>query len=807
MQSLWRDIRYGLRSLRKSPGLTTVAILTLALGIGLTTMMFSIVYGTLFKGLPFPDGDRIMVVQRTSVARGLTRQPIPIQDYVDLRDQQHSFTGLGAFTSGSISVTGDEKAERFDGSWITANTFDILSVRPMLGRAFRTGEDSPSGEKVAILSYSMWRDRYRSDSAIVGRRIRINGVSHTVVGVMPEHFAFPINDRIWLPLQTDPNAVPRDQGQPLDVFGKLKPATSLNNAAVDVSTIAARLAAQYKNTNDGFGASVQPFTDSYVGNGRRLLLTMLGAVLFVLLIACTNVANLLLDRAAHRSKEVGIRTALGASRGTVVRQFLTESLLLSAGATVLGVGAAQIGVAAFNRAIAGILLPFFIDVRLHPQVLVFTILIAAATTLLAGVIPALQSSRIDINEVLKDEARGASSFRAGRISRFLVTFEVALSCSLLVASGLMIKSITNMRTMDRGFTTANVFTARLGFPSPVDTVVAWQFFDQLLQRAASLPGVQSVALSSALPAAGSGFGSATFAIESQTYADDKDLPRARAASVTPAFFDVIRTPTIAGRKFTDADREGAPAVAIVNLAFVKQHLGSATKPIGQRIRMGGAKGTDPWLTIVGVVGNTFSGNQDTPMEPSIFRPMAQARSPFVYITAKTAGSPVSVTQGMRDIIATLNNDVPLFSVRSFDDAIAQSIWFLRVRIMGTMFMIFGFIALVLGSVGLYAVMSFSVSRRSRELGIRMALGARGADVVRMILGQATSQLIVGITIGLLLASAIGTLLRRILFQVDARDPLVFGGVSAALALVGLIACLVPVTRATRVDPVVALRSE
>jgi putative ABC transport system permease protein len=806
MQSLLRDVRYGIRSLLHSPGLTIVAVVTLNLGIGLTTMMFSIVYATLFKGLPFPDGDRILVVERTSPSRGIKRQSVPIQDYFDFKAQQRAFTDLGAYTSGSISVSGDEKAERFAGSWITANTFDILGVRPMLGRAFRAGEDTPSGDKVVIVAFSLWKDRYASDPAIIGKRIRVNGVPHTIVGVMPEKFAFPINDKIWLPLQTDPLAQPRGQGEMLDVFGKLRPRVSLEDAAADVSTIAKRLAIQYKESNEGFGALVQRFTDSFVGNGRPLLLTMLGAVMFVLLIACANVANLLLDRAAHRSKEMGIRTALGASRSAVVRQFLVESLVLSVVATALGVGAAQLGVSLFNRAIASTLLPFFIDVKLHPQVLGFTIVLAAATTLLSGVIPAVQSSRSDINEILKDDSRGASSFRIGRISRALVMFEVALSCSLLVAAGLMVKSVAKMRAMDPGFSTANVFTARVGFPpSSGDTVAQWRFFDQLEARVAALPGVRAAALTSALPAVGAGFGSTTFAVEGQSYLADKDYPSARAASVTPKFFNVINTPMFSGRAFADGDRSDAPPVTVVNRAFAAKYFGTAN-PIGRRVRMGDARSTKPWLTIVGVVGNTFGGNQDDPTEPTLFQPLAQSRTGFVYITAKTAGPPLAITQGVREAVATLNSDLPLFWVQSFDEAISGSIWFLRTRIMGTLFMIFGCVALFLGSVGLYAVMSFTVSRRTRELGVRMALGARGADVERMILRQAASQLAIGMAAGLLLAFAIANLLKRILFEVDARDPIVFGGVVGVLLIVGLMASLIPATRATRIDPLEALRS-
>jgi predicted permease len=806
MTALLRDVRYGIRSLLKSPGLTIVAVFALTLGIGLTTTMFSIVYGALMKGLPYPDGNRIMVVARANPARGITRQPLPIQDYVDYKAQQHSFSELAAFTSGTIVISGDDKAERFDGSWVTANTFTMVGVQPLLGRNFRVGEDTPTGEKVAIISYSSWRERYNGDRGVIGRHVRVNGAPYTVIGVMPEGFAFPNNDKIWVPLQTDPLATPRGQGQLLQVAGKLKPGVSLDQATVDLTTISKRLAAAYPEADSAFTARINPFVDSYIGpQPRQLLFTMLGAVFFVLLIACANVANLLLDRAAHRTKEVGIRTALGASRSAVVRQFLAESLILSLAATVLGIAFAHFGIVAFNSAITVTNIPFFIDIRLHPAVLGFTIVVAVLTTLISGAIPAYQSSRADLNEILKDESRGASSFRIGRISKALVMFEIALSCGLLVAAGLTIKSVVNMQTMDPGFTTKDVFTARVGFPATyTDTLAQWRFFDQVVDRVAAMPGVKAAAVSSGLPAARQGLGGNTFAIEGQTYLKDKDYPNSSWASVTPNFFSVLQTPVLQGRAFSSADRVDALPVAIVNRAFVDKYF-KGGNPLGRRIRLGGAKSTQPWLTIVGVVNNMFTGDQDNPMSPVMFQPFAQARSAFVYISARTAGPPLALTQGVRDIVSSLDNDIPLYWVLTLDDAIAQSLWF--VRVFGIMFMIFGLAALFLASVGLYAVMAFSVSRRTREVGIRMALGARGADVVRLILSQGALQLGVGMTVGIAFALGISQLLKIILFQVQPRDPMIFGGVAGVLILVGIVACLVPARRATRVDPLVALRAD
>jgi putative ABC transport system permease protein len=807
MQAFLRDVRYALRTLTKTPGVTLVAILALALGISLTTTMFSIVYGALLKGLPYPGGDRIAVVFRANPTRNIERQSgLPIQDFFDFKAQQHSFTDFGAWTSGTMNVSGTEKAERFDGSWVTANTFDMVGVRPMLGRTFATGEDSPSGARVAILSHFMWRNRYSSDSSIVGKSIRVNGEPYIVVGVMPEGFAFPDGGKIWLPLQTDPLASKRGEGQSVSAFGKLKPGATLDQANVDVATIAKRLATTYKESNDGFTAHVESFVSAAIGpQPHQLLYTMLGAVFFVLLIACANVANLLLDRAAHRTKEVGIRTALGASRAAVIRQFIVEAFVLSAGGTIIGIVGAHYGVMAFNRAIASTDVPFFIDIRLHPPVLLFAIGVMVLTSFISGVIPAIQSSRTDINEVLKDESRGASSFRIGRISKTLVVLEIALSCGLLVAAGLMIKSVAKARNMNPGFVTSSVFTARVGFPaSYTDTIQQKRFFSDVADRVAALPGVQAAAMSSGLPGARSGFNGSSFAIEGKGYAKDNDYPNTRTLSVTPGFFATLNIPIAQGRGFNAGDRESALPVAIVNKAFVAKFFPNGD-PIGRRIRLGGGTSTRPWVTIVGIVPNVFGGDQDHPFPEAVFLPFAQGRTNFAYISARTAGPPLALAPAVRDATASINQDIPLYWVMSLEDAIAAPLWFIRV--FGTMFMIFGVVALFLASIGLYAVMSFSVSRRTREVGIRMALGAQSGDVVRMIFRQGAVQLAIGMTLGLAMATGISRLLTVILFDVQPRDPVIFGGVAAVLAAVGLLACFVPASRATRVDPLMALRSE
>lgn len=805
MDSLLRDFRYGARALRKSPGLVVVAVLALTIGIGFTTAMFSIVYGALMKGLPFPGGKAVMEIQRDNPERHIQRAGVPISDFMDLREQTHSFTGLAGYYTGTVNVSGTQGAERFDGAFVTANTFRVLRMHPVLGRDFRDGEDQPGAPRVVVIGYAMWQNRYGGDPGIVGKVIRANGQPFTVIGVMPQGFRFPQIEQIWLPLGMNALATKRGEGNWLTVIGRLAPDVSLARANLELRAFSRRLAGEYTETNAGFTAAALPFVDAEIGpQPHQLLYTMLGAVFFVLLIACTNVANLLIDRAAHRTREVGVRTALGASRWAVVRQFLAESLLLALMGTALGIVLAYGGIVIFNRAIADTQPPFFIDIRLHPPVLVFAAALALLATLLSGAIPAFQSSRTDVSEVLKDESRGASSLRIGKFSRALVIFEVALSCGLLVSAGLMVKSLTKLRHVDYGFAAQHLFTARIGFPATyTDTAMQRRFFATLDERLGELPGVRAATLVSSLP--GTGLGGANFALEGRSYASDRDYPNARQMDVTPGFFQTFDVVVQQGRAFGAQDRLDAAPVVVVNDAFVREFLKNEN-PLGRRVRFGGAKSTDPWRTIVGVIPDFFSGDADQPRPPIMLAPLAQHHSNFVSIAVRSAGgSALGLTSAVRQTVASLDPDIPLYRVYSMEEALARPLWFYRV--FGTMFVIFGAVALFLASIGLYAVMAFSVSRRARELGIRMALGAQARDVLGLVMRQGVWQLGIGMLVGLALAIGVSRLLVMLLFDVQPRDPGIFAGTVVVLAAAGLLACLIPARRATRVDPIVALRSE
>ena len=524
MDFLRHDLRYAARLLRRNPALTLIAGIALTLGIGLTTTIFSLVYGVILRGLPFEEPQEIMHLSRSNLKRDVKRMEVTIHDSHDWRAQQKAFGDLAAFYTGTVNVSGTEKPERFSGGYMSANAFRVLRVRPVLGRTFRDGEDRPGAEPVIVLGYSVWRDRFGADPNIVGRMIRANGEPVTVIGVMPDRFAFPFMQQVWLPLRLDPVAIPRGEGQTMHVFGRLRPGVSIGEAAAQLSAIARRLELEHPATNEGIGAVVGPFVkEVLVDEGVEILYVMLGAVFLVLLVACANVANLLLSRGAARSKEVAIRTALGASRFRVAAQFLSEALALAVVGGVLGTGVAWVGVRLLDDAMTREGIPFFVDIRLDGVALLFVLATTLVATLAAGLLPALQASRAGVGEVLKDDARGSSSFRLGRVSKAIVVLEIALSCGLLVGAGLMIKSVTKLRTVDFGFEMTSVFTARIGLPEGkyADSASQLRFYEELQSRLAALPGVEAASLGSALPAAAS-LRRDRLALDGRAYATERD---------------------------------------------------------------------------------------------------------------------------------------------------------------------------------------------------------------------------------------------------------------------------------------------
>jgi predicted permease len=799
------DIRFGFRMLKKNPGQTAAAVVALALGIGLTAAMFSIVNGVIFTGLPFAQSDRLVWVSATAVEKSRQEMPLPLADVVEFEKRQTSFAGISAFNNTTINLSGNEKPERFDGGYMAANSFDVLGVKPILGRTFLPGEDLPGAQPVAILGYGMWKTRYGGDPKIVGRVIRVNGAPTTIVGVMPEGFEFPISEKVWVPLRLDPKRLQRGgDAEGVAAFARLKDGVTVAQAQAEVSAFAKTLAQEYPATNKGFRLRVKLYTEQVVNEQiTSLLYTMLGAVSLVLLLACANVASLMMARASLRTREIAIRSALGAGRGRVLGQILTESLLLSTVGSALGLFLGYWGVKAFNAAIADNNPPYWFHIALSGRPLLFVLALTLLSALLSGLAPALQASKADVNEVLKDEGRGSTSLRMGRFSRYVVIFEVAFSCALLVAAGLMVRSVVKVQTMSFGFAKEDLLTIRLAlyeakYPEEANRVAFW---DDLLRRMDGRPGVVSVAAISSLPTNGSEMD--TYAIEGRPYPTDRDLPMAHEASISPAFFDTLGARLLSGRAFGREDRLGSLPVAIVNASFAAKAW-PHQDPLGRRIRLG-KKPDSPWRTVVGVAPDLrMNGLSDTDSGPEGFYvPMAQICPQRNNIVVRTHGTPLALTSTVRTEVGAIDPDLPLYFVYTMEQTIAKNAFFFNL--FGTLFAIFGGAALVLAAVGIYGVISFSVNQRTQEIGVRMALGAQKGNVLGMIVRQGSLQLAVGLGIGLVLAFLGSRLLSGVLFQVKPNDPLTFAGVCVALTAIALTACLIPAQRASRVDPLVSIR--
>ncbi len=805
MPSFVQDLRVGARLMLKNPGVTILAVFALSLGIGLTTTTFSIVYGALLRGLPFEESHRLMHLERNNLAEDIQSMEVTLHDFLDWQEQQTSFEGLAGFYQGTVNVSGTERPERYDGAFISANAFDMLRARAMLGRAFQAGEDDPAAAPVILLGHRVWQDRFDGDLDVVGKTVRANGEEMTIIGVMPQGFAFPLAEDVWLPLRMDPLRIERGQGITLEVFGRLRDGVTIDQATAEFASIAKRLELEYPETNEGVGAVIKPYTEEYMGDEpKTLLTTMFAAVFLVLLIACANVANLLLARAAARTKEVAIRSALGANRLQVVLQMLAEAFVLSSVGAVIGLGLGWLGVRLFNAAIANTDPPFWIDIKIDAVAILFVVGLAVLSAVIAGIIPALQATGTKVHEVLKDESRGSSSMRLGKLTRGLVVAEIALSVGLLVSAGLMIKSVTNLRTIDFGFASANVFTARVGlfetdYPDESSRV---RFAQELQQRLRALPGAQAASLTSGLPALGSG--RSRMAVEGEAYATERDYPLTRLNTVSPDFFATFDVSLLEGRDFRWSDNEESLPVAIVNQPFAQRHFPDAS-PIGRRVRLGTADTEEPWLTIVGVVPDLYMGGVDNEDPEGLYLPLGQSSLRFMSMAVRMAGNPMAVAPLVREEVTKIDTDLPIYWVWTMADAIARDTWFYRV--FGVIFMVFGGVALFLASVGLYGVTAFSVSRRTQEVGVRMALGAKTSDVLKLIFRQGAAQLAVGLVIGVALAAGLSRGLEVVLFQVEPWDPVIFVTIVLVLVATSIAASLVPARRATRVDPVIALRYE
>ncbi|MEK6281436.1 MAG: ABC transporter permease [Acidobacteriota bacterium] len=801
METVIKDIRYGVRSLFKRPGFAAIAVITLALGIGANTTLFSFVNGILLRPLPYKDPGQLVVLDENALKQGIQSFGVSYPNFVDWRQQNQVFEDVAVFQAGTYSLVGAGEPEQIRGARISQGLFELLGVSPKLGRTITAEEDRPETNNSVLISDGLWQRRFASAENVVGQNLTVSGRARTIVGVMPPGFKFPETAELWVPMALNEKLWTRnDHG--LSAIARLKPNVTVQQAQAEMDNIARRIEEQHPVTNEGMGVGVFLLRDRLVGDYRSALLILLGVVAFVLLIACANVANLLLARSSARHKEFALRAALGASRARIVRQLLTESALLSLLGAGLGVLMALWG---RNLLLAAIPddMPFWMKFDLDLRVLGFTFAVTVITGLVFGVVPALHASRTDLNETLKEGGRSGSATH-NRLRSLLVVAEVALSLVLLVGAGLMLRSFEKLAHVDSGINPDRVLTVEVPLPRAKYPEPAQQsaFFQQLMSRVAALPGASSAAAASGLPLRG-GWGR-SLTVEGQALLSVGQAPMIQHSVVTPNYFHTMGIPLREGRDFTNADDPGATRVTIVDERLARQYWPDAS-PLGKRVRFGPPESNEPWHTIVGVVGAVRHERLDRETRQSIYVPYLQIPVRGMTVAVRTSGDPGSLAGAVRQQVVALDKDQPVTNVMTMDDVISRSVW--QERFYAMLFGIFAALALVLAAVGIYGVMSYAVTQRTQEIGIRMALGARAVDVLKLILRNGMTLITIGVVIGLVGALALTRLLATLLFGVAPTDTLTFVTVSAVLIFVALVACYLPARRATKVDPLVALRYE
>ncbi len=813
MGTLWQDIRYGLRVLVKSPSVSIVATIALALGIGANTAIFSVVNAVLLRPLPFPNSDQLMSVFESDRVRGGVRGSYSYPNFFDLRDQNHVFEHVAAYHDNDFTLTGQGQPVMLHGAMASADLFSVLGVTPMLGRTFTPAEDklTESG-RVVVLSERLFAGRFNSDASIVNKTITLNGHSFTIIGVMPKGFEFPIqNDPLdlWTTIAEDAageTPITSQRGAHfLRVIGRLKPGVSQLQAQSEADTIGARLAQQYPDTNTNKGIRIEPTLQALVGDVRPALLILLGAVACVLLIACANVANLLLARAMTRHKEMAVRSALGASRLRVVRQLLTESLLLSLAGGVLGLGLA-IWWSDLLIALGKQDIPRAIQVGLDWRVLGFTLSVTLLTGFVFGLVPALQLSKTDLTESLKEGRGAGAAARKNRIRGVLVVAELAIAVVLLVSAGLLMQSFWRLQHVNSGLQAQNVLTFNVSIPEVrYSSEKQARFFRDLTNRLRSLPGVQSASAALPLPLSGDRF-VISFQIEGRPVAP-KDEPAADLFMTEPDYFRTLGIPLLQGRDFNERDDHNSTPVVIVSDQFARQFF-PGENPIGKRFK----PGLSSWENeksqmreIIGVVGDIRNRALNTEPKPVYYLPQSQVPFNELAIVTKTSNDPRALINAVTREVQSMDAELPVFNAKTMDEYVSSSV--AAPRFNTTLLAIFASVALVLTVIGLYGVMSYSVAQRTNEIGIRMALGAQTSDVLRMIVKDGAKIVAIGLLLGIGGALALTRLLESLLFGVTTRDPLTFVSIAALLSVVAMLACYIPAWRATRVDPLEALRCE
>jgi len=801
--SLLADIRLSLRTLIKNPGFTAVAVTMLALGIGVNATVFTVTNAVLFKGFALVSrNDRLRYIGYTN-----SNCCVSYPDFLDWRAQSKSFAGMAIVHGVSIMLS-DESGfpENLSGNENSAEVFRVVGAKPLLGRDFAPSDEAPGAAPVAILHYGFWERRYGKDPNIVGRTLWMNGALTTVIGVIPQGFSFPQKVDVWVPLVQTPRVMKRENRDTWMVVGRLADGVTVETARAEMEIIGRRLAAAYPLTNHDLLPEIQTFTQFFIGpSGALIYGSMWGAVGFVLLIACANLANLLLARAIGRSREISVRIALGAGRWRIIRQLLIESLMLAGLGGFLGWWIAKWGVRTYELAMARKSSWLIVDYTMDHRVLGYLIAISIGTGILFGLAPALRLSKLDVNSALKDGGRGATGGgRAQHLSALLVAGEMALAVVLLAGAGVMIRSYLKIHTAEIGVHTADILGGSLAlptekYPRAEDKV---SFYDRLITRLQALPGVESVAMADTLPT----WGSAKFSyeLEGEPPAEDGRRPKLSALKISPAYFRMLGAPVVSGREFNDADVASGVPVAIVNQLFASRFW-PGEDPVGKRLRLFDENTPEPWLTVVGVASNIIQNDQTRQrFDPMVYLPYRQKPGGGAWVLVRTRVPSSSLSNAFRQEVQALDPNLPLYGPMAIVDRM-EGYW--DSRFYGAMFLIFAAIALLLASIGLYTVIAHAVSQRTQEIGIRMAMGGTPRDILRLVFRQGMLPVGIGLTIGLAASFAVNRLLKSMLVQVSPADPVTLLAASAVLISAALLGCLIPARRAMRVDPVVALRNE
>ncbi|HEV1993187.1 MAG TPA: ABC transporter permease [Candidatus Acidoferrum sp.] len=812
MHTLWQDIRYGARMLWKHRLATIVCATALALGIGANTAMFSVAEAFLVRSVPFENPDRIVAMVNVRPQQNIDRNAVAPATYLDWQTQAKSFEQLGAYEYAEVNLTGNREPEKVQAFEVTANFFGLLGVQPKMGRTFLPEEEQPGKDQEIILSYGLWERRYASDPNILNKIVKVDGKSFTIVGVMDKGFDFPITAEAWMPLALTVKQQSERNSRYIWVLGKLKPDTSIKQAVAEMSGLAQRESDAYPDSYKGWQLRVMPvreFTTSYLT--RQYILLLMGAVGFVLLIACADVANVQFARVSGRQKELAVRAAMGASRTRIVCQLLTESVLLALLGSVAGLLIAQwdlVLILAHMPADVAKYVAGWKTISLDSGAFLFTLAIAVFSGILSGIAPALMTSRANVSETLKESGRGSSAGRARhRLRNALVVAEISLSLVLLVGAGLLVKNFTALVSVNERYRPESLLTLNLHLPELQYNTRSGRvtFHEQVLQRLSTIPNVQSVAMVTHVPYSdGGGVGTRTFSIEGRPATDRGEVRNAIVQTISPSYLDLMQIALREGRELTESDADSTLPVAVISKSLARRYFPDE-KPLGRKLKVGQADDSSPWLTIVGIVDDVHYSWIEKDDVPTIYRSYRQSSPFYASLVLRTGGDPLSLVSSVRGQIAAVDPDLSLYNIKPLSVVISDSI--VGIAYVAVMMGILGIIALVLASVGVYGVMSYTVSERTNEIGIRMAMGATASDIQRLVLGKGALLTLIGMGIGLPVAFVLATFLSSLLFGVKAADPVAFIVLPLVLAAVATLASYLPARRAVRVDPITALRYE